>query len=600
MRVSLARKYHPQDAFVGSVCSTLREIILMSFVTKSVSGAVAVLVVVAMQPAIAETTHPWQVFEISLTSSRPLDAPYVDGLPDGKPGYLRATFQCDQGELSGRKYQVTGFWDGKRSWRVRFSFPAAGNWSYQTHSADPQLDGHEATVTCQAWTPEELAAVPTRRGIVQVCQEGTRAGRYFQYADGTPFFWLGDTWWNWTKRDIPFERFKTLVDDRAAKHFTVGQLFFAGSGWGSKASLLDRDYREPDCEQIREIERRIAHANSKGITVWIHGWWSREDMDRSIGAENVRRWTRYLVHRLAAYNVVWVLAGEYNMHDYGGMGLDFWKDLGQMVRDEDPFDRIIGAHPTPPGWSGGDAAPQWSTAEVLHAEPWLSYNQSQPGHGRWRNELIPRIVTDAYGKQPAKPIVVTEPWYEFVEGNPTAADIRFGGWSAILSGAAGHSYGGGHVWRAHVPESPAGRGAWPLEMEFDRNTLDYAGARNLSFMARFMSMVKWWELSPHPELVHENPSNFCAALPDQEYVVFLRWGGVVKLDLRSTTPDRSFNFEWFDLTTEESRGRGTVQGGDLRTFHTPEDYPGVANHKDWILRVTTKELREVPGAEPRS
>ena len=30
--------------------------------------------------------------------------------------------------------------------------------------------------------------------------------------------------------------------------------------------------------------------------------------------------------------------------------------------------------------------------------------------------------------------MVTEPWYEFVEGNPTAADIRFGGWSAMLSG----------------------------------------------------------------------------------------------------------------------------------------------------------------------
>jgi len=26
---------------------------------------------------------------------------------------------------------------------------------------------------------------------------------------------------------------------------------------------------------------------------------------------------------------------------------------------------------------------------------------------------------------PPKPVVVTEPWYEFIEGNPTAMDVRF-------------------------------------------------------------------------------------------------------------------------------------------------------------------------------
>ena len=39
-------------------------------------------------------------------------------------------------------------------------------------------------------------------------------------------------------------------------------------------------------------------------------------------------------------------------------------------------------------------------------------------------------------------------------------------------GAAGHSYGGGHVWWAHRPESPADQGSWPLEKSFETNTLD--------------------------------------------------------------------------------------------------------------------------------
>ena len=164
----------------------------------------------------------------------------------------------------------------------------------------------------------------------------------------------------------------------------------------------------------------------------------------------MERWWRYLVHRFGAYNVIWVLAGEYNMNNYGGFSLDFWKDLGKLVKNEDPYERIISVHNTPPFWDGGAEAPQWSTGSVLHQEPWLDYNQSQVGHGKFANEMIPSIISEDYYRKPSKPVVVTEPWYEFIEGNPSGMDIRFAAWSAILSGAAGHTYGGGHVWLASV------------------------------------------------------------------------------------------------------------------------------------------------------
>jgi hypothetical protein len=93
--------------------------------------------------------------------------------------------------------------------------------------------------------------------------------------------------------------------------------------------------------------------------------------------------------------------------------------------------------------------------------------------------MIPLVIAADYARQPAKPTVVTEPWYEFIAGNPPAMDIRYGARTALLSGAAGHSYGGDHVWWAHLPESPAGQGSWPLEKSFETNTLDYPG--NLLF-----------------------------------------------------------------------------------------------------------------------
>jgi len=529
--------------------------------------------------------HVWDVFELTMTAQAEMENPYVDGLPEGGAGLVKVVFTGASGDARGKTLTVQGFWDGGRDWKVRFAPPAAGEWSYKSVSDDAGLNGVEGTLTCVQWTEAELAENAARRGFVRVCKAGDRAGRYFEYADGTPFLWIGDTWWNWSKRNITFASFKKLADDRAAKGFTVGQLFFAGRGWGRNASMLDRTFDRPDIEHIRHVENYVRYANSIGMTVWVHGWWNSPNMDRTIGPEKMRRWWRYMVHRLGAYNVIWVLSGEYNMNNYGSLGVQFWKDLGAMIDAEDPYDRIIGAHPTPPGWEGGDEAPQWSTAEVLHDEPWLDYNQSQVGHGKWRNEMIPFVVADAYGRKPAKPIVVTEPWYEFILDSSPASDIRFGIWSAILSGAAGHSYAGGHVWKAHVPESPVGSDTWPMEQSFEVNTLDYPGAMSLSFAAKFLRGIEWWRLEPHPEVVLENPSHFCAALPGKEYLIYLRYGGVVKVDLSACDTDAAFKCTWYDLTENKARKTQTVKGGKTPALHPPEDYPARLTYKDWLVHI---------------
>jgi hypothetical protein len=422
---------------------------------------------------------------------------------------------------------------------------------------------------------------------VQVQASGDQAGRYFQYADGTPFLWIGDTWWNWTKRGIHFSTYKNLVDDRAAKGFNLGQLFVAANGWGRPSSLLDSTFSVLDVAHMQKVDSLITYANSKGLTVWVHGWWSRENLDKTAGEEKIKRWWRYLIHRLGAYNVIWVAAGEYNMDNYGGLGLPFWKAVGAMIKEEDPYNRIVSVHNTPPNWEGGFKGPQWSTAEVLNNETWMDYNQTQVGHGRMANEMIPSVISKSYATRPHKPIVVTEPWYEFIEGNPTGRDIRFAAWSAILSGAAGHTYGGGHVWLAHVPEAPVKPGgAWPLEIGFERNTLDYEGARSMGYLANFFKNIDWWKMAPHPELVLEYPENkYCLALPGQEYVVYLRWGGTLKIDLKTTLEKDRFEYRWFDPGTGKSVTPKEINGGTEVFLSAPGGYPGNVNFQDWVLHV---------------
>ncbi len=539
----------------------------------------------------------WHVFEVEMTGTQTEANPYVVWLQEGKPAHVTVRFTGVSGQAAGKEMTVAGFWDGGTTWKARFAPPAPGEWTYQSRSDDPGLNDVTGKLTCSAWTEDQKKDVPTRHGFVRVHTEGERAGRYFEYADGTPFLWIGDTWWNWTQRGIKFETFKNLVDDRVKKGFTVGQLFFAANGWGRRSSLLNREYDEPDLDQIRFVERCIAYANEQGITVWIHPWWSRAKLNETVGPEKMSRWWRYVIHRLGAYNVIWTLAGEYNMNDYGGLGLDFWKDLGAMVAAEDPFGHIIGAHPTPPAWGGGADAPQWSTAEVLHNEPWLDYNQSQTAHARWRNEYAPTVVAQAYAKTPPKPIVITEPWYEFALDAPAAKHIRFCAWAAMMNGAAGHTYGGGHVWLGYLPDvsrrrTDDGGQSWPIDPDFETNTLDYPGAQGIAHMARILRSLDWWRLEPHPEVVLENPSRYCLAIPGEVYVMFLRWGGAVKLDL-SPYEGVTFTRQWIDLVAEETHAPQDLVGGAVHTINAPEDFPAVRQEKDWILLI--KAVKPAPG-----
>lgn len=528
--------------------------------------------VLALAPllSLAAAVHPWEVVEVTLAAQSAPANPYVEGMPDSKPPRARVRFTRNGGQAA----TVPAFWDGGQAWKARFAPPSAGEWSWRGESVDPGMNGASGSFRCEDWTATEKLDNPLRRGFLRVAP----GGRHFEYADGTPLLWIGDTWWNWSKKGIRFESFAKLAGDRAAKGFTVGQLFFPGDG-----ALVDANTQLPDLEQIRQVERMIAYANSRGITVWIHPWWSGRGLDRRIGAERLVRWWRYVIARLSAYHVVWVLAGEYNMNGYGGMGLDFWKRLGAMIRAEDPARHLISAHPTPPGWQGGTEAPQWSTGEVLHAEPWFDFNQSQAGHGRWRNEMIPLVVARDYARTPPKPVVITEAWYEFTEGSAPAEDIRFGAWSAILSGAAGHTYGGGHVWWAHLPESPSNQGNWPLEQGFERDTLDYPGAVSMGFLARSLASIEWWKLEPHPELVSDYPAPYCAAEPGVRYLVYARWGGTLKLDLRAARG--TLRYGWTDLSAGREASHGTVEGGGVREFHAPADYPASPRYRDWLLAV---------------
>lgn len=108
-------------------------------------------------------------------------------------------------ELKGPDFskQIYGFWDGDNNYKVRFVATQPGKWHWRSSSNqldDKGLNDIVGEFTAIDWTEAEKLQNPNRRGFVRA----TSNGHALQYADGTPFFMVGDTWLAGSTWRLPF------------------------------------------------------------------------------------------------------------------------------------------------------------------------------------------------------------------------------------------------------------------------------------------------------------------------------------------------------------------------------------------------------------
>jgi len=199
----------------------------------------------AILPAAVDVvTETWRAAEITFESAKA----YADPLNDAE---VNAVFTSP----SGRAYTVPGFWDGGRTWRVRFAPPERGVWKFATACTDISDGGlHGKTGTLRADRYQGKLDI-YRHGFIR-----TAPGvRYFMYADGTPFFYLGDTHWSMPRE--PFDAmFTCVVDRRVAQGFTVYQSEPLGANFQFADGLA-----EADLPGLRDLDRRFKYIADAGL-----------------------------------------------------------------------------------------------------------------------------------------------------------------------------------------------------------------------------------------------------------------------------------------------------------------------------------------------
>ena len=157
---------------------TVRSKVYWSF--RALGAAALFTAVASAQTAAVPRPHAWQRWEHTLTSARQYENPYAD-----------VTLRVRYTGPDGRALNAYGFWDGGKVFRIRCSFPAPGDWQWETECSDASnagLHGQRGAVEVVPYRGENLLY---RRGFLKVSQDR----RYLTYGDGTPFLWMGDTAW---------------------------------------------------------------------------------------------------------------------------------------------------------------------------------------------------------------------------------------------------------------------------------------------------------------------------------------------------------------------------------------------------------------------
>lgn len=435
----------------------------------------------------------------------------------------------------GECLKVPGYWNGGGEWCIRWMPLAEGVWRWTTVCGCAEDGGlHGVTGECLAVsrTHAEAAAHPNAKGVIRV-----RPGeRFFEYADGTKFYWLGDTLW--AAHAARFDEGTGLplyAADRRSKGFTVVQIAaghpagdegeedVAGYAPHSRAQYLNAGgapyserYLKINPVYFAELDLRIEALHDAGFAICLMGMWGQEL--QAMGTENAIRYWKYLVARYSSYQVFWVPAGEYMFTP----DVQAWREIGQAIRASDPYRHPISVHSTAPH----------SGSRHYQNEDWYDFNLIQTGHVLGFSRFLASLPLMDYLMSPVKPTVMSESWYEHhpnrleEDGRRIqAADVRFASYVPLLSGCIGITYGSHGVWSVYDGAEPE---AWrdnerPLRWEKE---LALPGSSQMTVLRTLMESVSWWELEPHPEWIsaERHIHVFCAASHRNEYVIYAAGG----------------------------------------------------------------------------
>lgn len=401
-------------------------------------------------------------------------------------------------EPGGKELRVPGFWAGGKVWKARYASSNQGTHRFRTVCSvekDAGLHGITGDLEVKPYTGTNPLY---SHGPLRVAADR----RHLEHADGTPFFWLGDTWWMGLCHRLHFpEELQRLAADRKAKGFNVIQLVaglypdmspFDPRGANEAGFPWEADYTAIRPQYFDAADKRLLYLVDQGFTPCIVGAWGY--YMPWMGVERAKQHWRYLVARYGALPVVWCVAGEANLPWYLSKGFPYddreqvkkWTEVTRYVRDLDPYHRLVTIHPTGIG--------RLSARHAIDDVTLLDIDMLQTPHGqRDAVELTLRTVRESYADQPVMPVINGEAAYEQLLDRIPAEWTRQMFWICMMNGAAGHTYGANGIWQCNRRGEPHGaspHGANYGSIPWD-DAMNLPGSQQVGFGKALFERFAW-------------------------------------------------------------------------------------------------------------
>ncbi|MEI6578514.1 MAG: DUF4038 domain-containing protein, partial [Eubacteriales bacterium] len=526
-------------------------------------------------------TEQNKVAEIILASSKVYTDPFntvcVDAVVTGPDGITRC---------------VPAFWAGGSTWKFRYASEKVGIHHYITQCSDTENEelhgtsGEIEVAPYEGTNPLYLHGAPVRKGD----------DLYLTHKDGTPFFWLGDTWWmGFTTRLSWPDGFSILTADRVEKGFSVIQIIaglypdmlpFDEHGANEGGFPWDKEYKAINPAYFDAADKKIEHLAENGLVPCVVGCWGF--FMKFAGKETIKRQWKNIIARWGAYPVVWCLAGEANMTFYDDASVPHeehlknsrkdWNDIALFVHANDPFDRLVTIHPTSNGH------------EQIDDETLLGLDMLQTGHSAF-SSLVPTIkqMTKAIERKKL-PVINSEVCYEGI-CNSSYHDVqRYLFWSNVMLGACGHTYGANGIWQLNTVEKPYG--VSPHGAHWGSTPWDVAyklpGSFQVGIAKKFWTRFEWQNFEKHPEWINRHndgesiSGGFAVGIPGKVRIIFRPFLGGFFWNsdpVYQIEKDVTYRAVYFNPVTGDETDLGIISPDADGTWVSPR----VNAFQDWIL-----------------
>ena len=510
----------------------------------------------------------WRMAELSLTAQGDYRAPFQEL-------EVRADFVGPRGE----KLTRPAFWDGGKTWRVRFAPTSVGIWRFSTiasNTKDVGVHGQHGTVECIPY-----------RGILPIYKHGFLRceKRHHAHRDGTPFLWLADTHWLWESE--PWDAFVAMAQKRLEQGFSVYQVEFFTRWRGD----------EPDIAHFQKnMDPKWAYLAERGIVVAAtHGLLERPTTEKIATREVIM--ARYLCARYGAYPAAWLMfqecTGHYAEWFHSPAEREAFmtavRKVGRAYKAADGYHHPRTAHSDAP------------LKTAYRGEDWLDFTLFQGGHDV-------KIDRDPYydcyfDEKTTLPQIEGEANYEQLfdgadKGSPKAISVdlmREKAYQAMQCGCAGYTYGANGVWQAVLGPNDSdlhrvyGRTLWSTGIKLP-------GGEQLRHWRNFYAALPWHRLQPRPKCdgfatweaplsPSERPA--LATDPERNTVVVYFYRGQPFSGTIQKLQGASYRARWFDPRRGVYLPLPHAQGP---SWHCPPK----PDSDDWLLVLTAiKPMRKV-------